>query len=227
MSGTDHVLVLCPMSVESAHVRRAVRRAGLGERVRVVQTGIGKDAIVRCLRSAQPERGSACILAGVCGGLVTTADVPRIVGVIDTHGHAWTPTLGGEREHRGTGASDDPGVTLVAVDHVVESPTDKRTLAQTTGAAIVDMESHAFASACEELGVRWTVVRGVSDTPEDVLPEEVLGWVTPEGNTRPVRAVLDMLRHPTHVPHVVAALRRTSRVMPKVAERVVEIAGSG
>ena len=38
------VVVFCPMRIERLHVERVLRGAGLAE-VRVVQTGIGKDAV--------------------------------------------------------------------------------------------------------------------------------------------------------------------------------------
>jgi hypothetical protein len=203
------VAVLCPMRIERAAVERAVRHAGL-EKVRVIQTGIGREAvlaaIVRC------AGGGLLVLAGACGGLVECGDVPPIAMVIDEHGERWTPF-----------GSDANGVTLVGLDRIVSTPGDKRALAAATGAAVVDMESHAFAAECEKKGVAWAVVRGVSDTPEETLPAEVLGWITPEGNTRGVRAVLDMVRRPSLVPHIFGVLRRSNRVLPLVGERVVEL----
>lgn len=224
MAGTERaggpVLVLCPMRIEHDAVAAATRRAGLS-RVRCVQTGIGKDAIVRVLeRELDRDRSSAAvsvILAGACGGLAATDDVPGIARVIDTHGGSWTPPVG----------ADAAGVTLVAVDRVVATPSEKRALALETGAAIVDMESHAFARVCVERGVRWGVVRGVSDTPEETLPGEVLRWISAGGDTRVLRAAVDLATKPTLVPHVVGVLRRSRRVLPKVGARVCVLAGAG
>lgn len=208
------IIVFCPMKIERTAVQRALRAAGLQE-VRVVQTGIGKDAIVRELRrvAAGHEPGSLMILAGACGGLTRTDDVPRIAAVVDEHGGRWTPAF-----------ADAAGVTLIAVDRIVAGPDDKRELAASSGAAIVDMETHAFAAECERRGLVWTVVRGVSDTPEETLPAEVLRWVTPSGGTNIGRAVWDMLRKPRLIPHIIGVVRRANRVLPKVGQRVVEIA---
>lgn len=217
-------LVLCPMSTERAPVERSLRRAGVsGSHARVVQTGVGKDAIVARLRAevAWPgPRPGLVILAGVCGALAEVVDVPPIARVIDEHGQTWTGGVGFADPDAGGGRK---GVTLIAVDRVVATPADKRSLARDTGAAIVDMESHAFAAACAQLGLRWTIVRGVSDTPDETLPHEVLGWLTPAGDTRPARAAWDLARKPSLIPHVLAVLRRSKRVMPKVGERVVEL----
>jgi len=85
------------------------------------------------------------------------------------------------------------------------------------------MESHAFAAACERFGLRYAIVRGVSDTPDETLPAEALGWIRPDGSTRTARAVIDLLRHPKLIPHMVAVMRRCGRVLPKVGQRVRQL----
>lgn len=207
------------MKIEHDAVLSAVKSRGLGG-VMVVQTGIGKDAILRTLERTLRDRAGrppiGVLLAGACGGLVHTQPVPPIAAIIDTHQHRWRPPL----------AAESSGVTLVAVDHVVATPADKKALAESTGAAIVDMESHAFAARCEELSIPWGVVRGVSDTPEETLPSEVLGWITPEGNTRAFRAATDLALKPALIPHIAGVLKRSRRVLPLVGQRVCEVAAS-
>ena len=207
-SNTNQVIVFCPMRIERDHVRRALQREGHGA-IRLVQTGIGQDAVLRALDAESP---ALAILAGACGGLVMGDDVPPIARVVDEHGRTWTPW-----------GADVRGVTLAAVDRIVSTPAAKLALAAHTGATIVDMESHAFAAACEHRSIAWTVVRGVSDTPEETLPGEVMGWITPQGDTRAGRAALDMLRRPSLIGHIVGVLRRSNRVLPLVGRRVVEV----
>lgn len=197
------------MRIEHDRVCREIDRAGLG-RTRVVQTGIGRDAVLRSLESIR--RPSLVILAGAAGGLLACEDLPPIARVVDEHGGAWTPF-----------AADPSGLTLIGVDSIISTPGDKRALAARTGAAIVDMECHVFAARCEEMGVAWSVVRGVSDTPEETLPQEVLGWITPSGDTRTGRAIMDMVRRPRLVGHIAGVVRRSNRVLPLVGRRVVEI----
>ena len=217
-------VILCPMEVEERAVRRALKAVPRNSphdapATRIVRTGIGKDRITACVRelgaSAAPP--AAFILAGVCGGLTPTIHLPPIARVVDEHGHAWERGIGF------TPGSPD-GVTLIGVDRIVGSPADKASLARASGAAIVDMESHAFAALCESLGVPWSVVRGVSHTPEESLPPEVLGWLAPDGSTRTGRAVAEMVRKPSLIPHMVRVLRRSSAVLPLVAARAVSLA---
>ncbi len=187
---------------------RALRRAGV-DRAVVLQTGVGASAVAEAVKN-NAARGARLILAGACGGLRDCPDVPRIARVIDEHGHQWR-----------TEAPD--GVTLIGVDRVISTPAAKRELAERTGASIVDMESHAFIAECERAGLKWRIVRGVSDTPAETLPDEVLGWIDSAGDTRYGRAALDLVRRPRLVGPIVSVLRRSSRVLPLVGEEVVRI----
>lgn len=201
------------MEIELAAVRRALRDEALTD-VELVRSGIGKAAIVRAIELAcGARRTDLVILAGACGALRDVDDVPSISRIVDEHGGAWVG---------GAGMRED-GVVLVAVDRVVSTPADKRRLAESSGASIVDMESHAFASACVRLGVAWAVVRGVSDTPNETLPERVLHWIAPDGRMRPIRAVLDLARRPALIPHIRAVLARSRRVLPQVGRSVAEL----
>lgn len=205
-------VVLCPMEVERAAVARALSRAGMTG-VEVIRTGIGKQAILRAVETlaARSPRPDVVLLAGACGGLTACDGVPSIARIVDESGRCWARFIG----------ADPVGVTLVAVDRVVSTPAEKQALARRSGAAIVDMESHAFAERCEAVGLTWGVVRGVSDTPDETLPGEVLRWITPDGKTRAFRAAADMIRRPGLIGPVVRVLRRARRVLPAVGQRVV------
>ena len=210
---SPYTLVLCPMSVEVRTITRSVLNAGPVGHVHFERTGVGKGAVVRALEKAVGDlRPAVAILAGACGGLRETEDVPNISRVIDEHGGSWTPTN-----------AAPGGVTLIGVDRIISTPKQKHDLAERTGASIVDMEAHAFAEACERLGIAWAVVRGVSDTPDETLPGEVLGWIRPDGGTRAMRAVVDMVRKPLLVRNVLGFVRRMNRVLPAVGDEVVRV----
>ncbi|HPO94301.1 MAG TPA: hypothetical protein PL072_12610, partial [Phycisphaerales bacterium] len=119
------VVVLCPMQIERRAVVEALRGWAGGRAARrglegdllaecwdlgpitVIQTGIGKDAVVRALRAAvrvgeSGSRPMLVVLAGLCGGLVETEDLPRIDEVVDEHGAGWA--CGAWWNRAGTGA---------------------------------------------------------------------------------------------------------------------------
>jgi hypothetical protein len=64
------------------------------------------------------------------------------------------------------------------------------------------------------------VVRGVSDAADEVLPPEVLGWVTPEGRTRVLRPIADILAKPRLLPAAARLARRSASSLPEVARQV-------
>lgn len=254
--------MLCPMQIERRAVvealsgwagGRAARRGLEGDPlaecwdlgpIRVIQTGIGQDAVVRALRAAvrvgeSGARPVLVVLAGLCGGLVETVELPRIDEVVDEHGARWacgawwnragTGAGTGEGAAEKAGETGGAGVRLVGVDRVVSSPAEKAALARSSGAEIVDMESHAFIRACEEVArdrgavLCWSVVRGVSDTPGETLPGEVVAWLDERGNTRTLRALRDLACKPRLIPHIYGVMRRSSRVLPKVGARTLAI----
>lgn len=203
------------MEIERAAVHRALRTSRAHD-LNIIRSGIGKEAIVAALeRACIGARPALVILAGACGALRTTDEVPVIARIIDEHGRCWTSGVG----------LHPNGVTLIAVDRIVGTPAEKKQLAASSGASIVDMESHAFAAACERIGVAWSVVRGVSDTVDEVLPERVLHWIAADGRTRTLCALADLVRRPSLIPHVWTVLARSRRVLPSVGARVAELHG--
>lgn len=232
MSDSARYLVLCPMGIERTAIARGLARHNLPPSVaQVRQTGIGGRAIESCL-NAEFNRETAwhgVILAGLCGGLQRSDPLPTLSHVLDRHGRSWPISRNGWAgpngpqgdAHQRSGGSR--GVGLLGVDELIPHPQDKQSLAEATGAHVVDMESHVFAAWCERAGVPWTVVRGVSDRPEDTLPPEVLNWITPAGDSRAARAVFDMLRKPSLIGHTVSAVRRSNQVLPLVAQRIAEL----
>lgn len=217
--------VLCPMAIERAAVARALARMDPNVRPTVIQTGVGKDAVVRAvdrLAALHPDqRPGLVVLAGCCGALAHVDDVPPIARIIDEHAHAWG--AGGPLCAPLAVGFDPRGVTLIAVDRIISTPAHKHALHTSTGASIVDMEAHAFAEACERHGLRYSVVRGVSDTPDETLPEETLHWIRPDGSARTLHAIVDLLKRPRLIPHMLSFMRRCNRVLPEVGRRVRDL----
>lgn len=91
------------------------------------------------------------------------------------------------------------GITIAAVagsERIVGGVAEKRALAATTGAAAVDMESHAVAAAAAEAGVPVLVVRAVADTATRRLPEWVVTCVAADGSRRWGAVAAGVLRNP-------------------------------
>jgi hypothetical protein len=91
------------------------------------------------------------------------------------------------------------------------------------GAALVDMESHAFAAVCEASRLRWAVVRGVSDGPDVALPAEALQWVDEKGKTRMGRVLAQTLLSPPTLAAAIGLWKRTGPALKAAAGRLVEM----
>jgi hypothetical protein len=78
----------------------------------------------------------------------------------------------------------------VSVDRVVTTAAAKRDLAAATGAAVVDMETHAVATAARDAGLPCVGIRVISDDAAQDLPREIAAVVQPQSGMRRLGAAL-------------------------------------
>jgi farnesyl-diphosphate farnesyltransferase len=112
-----------------------------------------------------------------------------------------------DRAARATGAI--PGL-VVTVDDLLETAAAKARVRSrlTSGPAVADLESAVIVAALEAAEIPWTVLRSVSDTADEELPE-VIRRCRDEGGLHRARLVAQVLRRPTSA----AALWRLGRRM--------------
>ncbi len=216
-------IVLTPMDTEEKAARKALRRAGLQERVRLHRSGIGRERVLAALDHVlQPhahEPGAPrVILFGVGGGLCPGPVAPRLTHIVNESGDAWPCTLVPPARENA-----EPGARAVGVDRLVPGSAAKLALHRATGACVVDMESHAFAARASALGVPFGVVRGVSDGPDHELPPQTLDWVHPDGRSRPGRFVRDVALRPWLIPGVARTIPQVFRGLREGAQRLTEL----
>lgn len=155
------------------------------------------------------------ILFGLAGGLREGERAPRISRVVDKDARAWLAPCVPPGE-------SDP-VTIVGMDEPVLHRARKRQMGTAYGAAMVDMESHAFAEACTQAGLRWAVIRGVSDGPDVDLPAGVTEWVNEAGKTRVWGVIFAAMLNPSVVPAAVMLARRARPALKAAAARLIEL----
>ena len=113
---------------------------------------------------------------------------------------------------------------LVGSDGAVLDERQKKTLRAASGAAAVDMESHAVARVAVESAIPFLAVRAVSDTFRHGIPAWVPGTIQPDGRPGWSAVVSGVLTHPGDVPALVR-LRTTSRRALATLRRVALLAG--
>lgn len=245
---SPRVIVLCPLAIEAAAASAAV-----GGRASVVTAGPGEriaDA-VRAAASDPGGKPSLIILAGLCGGLSATPRAPRIGAVLSMTTKQWlAPVIGPDVADDASKPSlpaaapnplappsrprrlydrpelDQPSdgrVTLLGSDAVIHSPRAKAALGERTGADLVDTESHHFAPACEAAGLRWAIVRAVSDGPGDALPRGVETWVDSQGRTKPNAVAMACLTRPWIIPSLMRLRTNTASALSAMASRLIAV----
>ena len=161
-----------------------------GRRVAWCVAGAGAAAAARATRLlVDGHRPAAVISAGFAGGL----DPALARGSVVLPRRAIS--IAGEPPHElvavpssaGTSAAD---VAIVSVDRVVTTARAKRQLAEATGAAVVDLETHSIAGVARDRGLPCGSVRVISDDASQDLPPEIATLVEPASGMRRLGAAL-------------------------------------
>jgi adenosylhomocysteine nucleosidase len=157
-----------------------------GVRVAWCVSGVGGPAAARAAAlMIDGHRPRRLVAAGFAGGLDPA--LPRGCLVRPA---AVTTDQAGTRiplAHVDAGAAEP---LLVSVTEVVATVAAKRALAARTGAAIVDMETHAIATVAATARLPCLGVRVVSDDASQTLPAEVAGLARPQSALRRLGAVV-------------------------------------
>ena len=95
-----------------------------------------------------------------------------------------------------------------ASDHLIASAWEKSDLHAQTGAIACDMESHVVAAAATRHGLRFAVLRCISDAADTDLPPAIAVAMKPGGGLALGRILWSLLRHPLQVPSLIATTRR-------------------
>jgi len=160
-----------------------------GNRVAWVVSGMGFGPASRAATMLiDGHRPGLLVSAGFAGGLDPA--LPRGTLVLPARGLRIASPPIHFLPIAGTIRGAVPCDAIVTVDAVVATRTGKRALRETTGAAIVDMETHGVASAAATAGIPCLSVRVISDAADDELPADVARLVIPQSPLRRAGAAL-------------------------------------
>ena len=202
--------ILVPRGAEAAAVRRAQTAA------RVVELPAGAAA-----GSALPpfEDGETVVALGLCGALrrLETGDVAIYARVA---GDARTIVLDRPLVDALSGAL--PGALVVnacTAERVVTSTAARGVLAQRFNADVVDMEGLPLALALGARGVRFAMVRVVSDDASRDMPP-LDDAIDARGRVRPLRVALAFARAPLASVAFVRGVRHALDVVTETARTI-------
>lgn len=221
-SATPPVIVVCPLQFEL----QGLARAGLERYCELHCCGPGAHGVKRWFDRHRPV-GRTVVLAGLAGALrpeiaAGSAWIIREALSDASPSERWRPSW-----MPAPSPDAQPPLRVVSVTCTVTLPREKTLLAERSGADLVDLESATFARTADQLGLKWGIVRGVSDAACDALPPNIDQWVDDRGGTRPVVAGLAVLRRPWLIAHVLRLKRAGDQAMAAIAAHLRDhLAGS-
>ena len=126
-----------------------------------------------------------------------------------------------------TAGLDPLPTTVVGSDDLIATPAAKAKLHGESGAAAVDMESHAVGEVARTAKLPFVVVRVIADTHDETIPEAARRGLGAEGQIRPLAVLMELMRRPHQTGSLIrlgrgsgkalGALRRVADLAPDLA----------
>jgi adenosylhomocysteine nucleosidase len=92
---------------------------------------------------------------------------------------------------------------LLGTSEAAASPARKAEFHRVTGAVAVDLESHLVAAVAARAGKPFLVLRAVSDSAVQVLPDAAVHGLAPSGKPALGRVLLSVARDPRQIPALI------------------------
>ena len=184
------------------------------------ETGVGGAMVRKTLDWLRAyELPPFVFMAGFAGALVEDLDVGdgvHVGAVVGPDGVRREATLPLDLPYR-VG-------TLVTSDRMIGEPNEKRKLAETHHAIVVDMETSYVASWCEERGVPWGCVRVVSDDVRTPLSKDVFDLLE-NGRVSLWRLTKAICRRPSIIDELLKLRRATNKAADEIASALRDVIG--
>jgi adenosylhomocysteine nucleosidase len=175
--------------------------------------GAGQKAATRAFAEVEKDGPISCVISiGWVGALIEEAKpgkAYKVSGVIDSST--------GERFHVTQCSSE----CLVVTSPKVADAAEKKRLASTYGAALVDMEAAAVARLAGMRSIPFSCYKGVSDGfSEDLL--DFNRFISPDGQFQMGRLLLYVLPRPWHWPALIRMGENSRRASQSIRDLLLE-----
>ncbi|HLY40153.1 MAG TPA: hypothetical protein VKR52_03025 [Terracidiphilus sp.] len=171
--------------------------------------GTGQAAATRAFAAVERDAPIDLVFSvGWAGALtpdVAAGSAHNVAGVIDART--------GERFHCDAGA----GPLWLVTNPKVADRSEKRRLASTYSAALVDMEAAAIARLAQMRGIPFYAIKGVSDPFQAKLPD-FNRFIAPDGRFQTFRFTLYALVTPWHWPALAKMGENSSKASQQIAD---------
>jgi nucleoside phosphorylase len=186
--------------------------------IEVLHTGVGEKTCRQRMASFLQHRELDCLISGGFAGALNdklhAGDLLFAENFSTIQLNEMRSRLGSSLIHH---------ANLLTVPSIVDSIDERHKIAQTTGAAAIDMETEFIARGCAEHGVPLLSLRVISDSPTEPFPgpSKILFDVERQ-RTNVMKLSLHLLRRPTAIPRLILFGRRIARARETLANAIVE-----
>ena len=200
-----------------------------GERPPLLCAGADALRAREAARSLADDGCTALLSFGLAGGLVPKYGPGTLIiadAVVGANGRRFE-TDGEWCTRLWASLRSEPNVklaTLAGSDEAVCSRRAKQALADASGAAAVDMESHGVAEVAAERGIPFLAVRAVADPAGRRIPRWIANSVGADGEVRYVAVILGLILRPWELPNLIG-LAGDSECALAALRRAVVLAG--
>jgi len=211
---------------------RPVRKIVADSEIVVITSGMGpknakQEAEARLRQGVSARKPDAVLVIGLCGGLISALPEGQIV--------TYTQCLSFDSPESRFCCSESilnstatalkssgiPCERVVGITspHIATSRNQRLALAE-TGAAVVDMESHAIVSVAAQIGIPAGVIRVVSDSVDRELPDFNRA-LDKDGGLDGRKALRVVLTSPLRTARLLAANRRAMQHLEQALQIVL------
>ena len=210
---------LCKKSRSDRNGVRTIRGEIDNRTIEVLHTGVGEKVCRQQLANFLRDRQFNCLIsAGFTGAL---SDELQIGDLLLAENFS---TIQLTEARSGLSSFPIHNGHLLTVPSIIDSIEERQKIAQTTGAAAIDMETEFIARACAEYGIPLLSLRVVSDTPREPFPGPVkILFDVERQRTNPIKLSLHLLRHPPAIPRLILFARRIARARETLANAIVDV----
>jgi len=205
--------IICGLRFEAAIVRGASQGLTAHKTPLVACSGPGPEQAGKTASKLINEGAEALLSFGLAGGLDPNLKTGTVIIPSELAGNGAPPcdsVWAGRLEIALKGLFKTRYAPLMAVKDVVTTIEEKRALFESSGAAVVDMESYGIAEEAGAKSIPFTALRVICDTADEVIPPVALQGMAWTGEVRVTATVLEALAHPIQIPDLVRLGRRTA-----------------
>ena len=180
-------------------MRREARLLGRLSRELMVGCAAADPARARLVARRLIDQGVAGLVSfGLAGGLDPalppgTILLPPVVVLPDGRALRSDPAW---RQRAAERLPEARSLALAGSDRALVGAADKAALRDASGAAAVDMESHAVSDEAVAAGLPFLVIRAIADPAGRTLPAAALAGLSADGSARPWAVLVGLLRRP-------------------------------